>query len=204
MQSIHPNLFVVGLLINFLLVRLAAFFLPDEFYFSFTAFLFDNESLVRPAALFGKLAIPTIAGFLVVGTLAYIRSLERGIMGRSSRVQKVLADQAAITMAFAAMVLSMMMAWPYIILWDLLIDPEFSQHRLVYLIAYLAYFVASAFFALAGANTAIALFAPVPDDEKVPLTLATMKDHPMVKPVWDAVSGVAAAALAAFMGAQVG
>lgn len=202
--SINPHLLIFGMLINFLLIRLAAFFLPDEFYFSFTAFLFDNETLVRPVALAGKLAIPTIAAFVVVAFLAYRRSLERGILGRKSRVQEVLSEQAALSMAYAALLVAVIMAWPYVILWDLLIDPIYAQHRLVYLLAYIAYFIAAAFFALAGANTAVALFRARHDEDTPPLTLAHLRDHPMIKPFWEALSGVAAASLAAFLGTQAG
>ncbi len=206
MRSLHPSLFILALLVNVAVIRLGSYLLPDQLYFSFSAFLFDNRDLVKPLALAIKLMMPFVAAF---GLTALVMALARaqaaagaGAGSPEANLGAIVEHQLAITLAYAAFFAALLMAWPYILLWDLLIDPAFARFRLLFLVAYFAYFVAYAFFALAGANTARTLFTP--DPERPPVTWATLTTHPLTKPLFNAVGGAVSASVAAFLATRIG
>jgi hypothetical protein len=169
MQSINPVMFVATLLANLAAIRMQAFILPDSLYFSFSAFLFDNRELDKPMAIAVKLGIPATVSFVSVYLIANAQKARLKALGDAGGLDRVLADQAAITLAFAAFAAAFLLAWPYILLWDILVDPLLHRHRILFLLAYLAYFTGYAYFAVAGANTATAFLTKRAD--MPPLTL---------------------------------
>lgn len=201
MQSIHPSLFVATVLLNLLMIRLGALLLPDSLYFSFSAFLFDNRDLVDPIALLVKLLFPFLVAGLVALALVWLQRRQAEIGSSTDRLERILSDQLPITAAFAAFAAALLMAWPYILLWDILIDPALGRHRLIFLLAYLAYFIGYACFGLAGANTVIA-FSRSGTGE--PLTWATLSQHPAVLPLVNAAGGLATAWLSTMLGSAAG
>ncbi len=206
MKSVDPFALVLALLVNFAAIRLGSYLLPDAFYFSFSAFLFDNRDLVKPVALAIKLATPFLTAFALTAAVMALLRVQRDFIlpGRTPRLDlaALARDQLPLTLAFAAFFAALLMAWPYILLWDLLIDPSLVRYRLIYLVAYFAYFTGYALFALAGANTAVTLLAP--DRPRLPLTWATLTTHPLTKPLFEAVGGGISATLAAFLASRAG
>ncbi|PJN96563.1 hypothetical protein CNY89_01795 [Amaricoccus sp. HAR-UPW-R2A-40] len=204
MRSLHPSLFLLALLLNVAVIRLGSYLLPDRLYFSFSSFLFDNRDLVKPLALSIKLLTPFVAAFALTGVVMLLaRGQSAAGAGKpGADLQAILTDQLPITLAYAAFFAALLMAWPYILLWDLLIDPAFARYRLLFLLAYFAYFTAYAFFALAGANTARALLTP--DPGRPPLTWSTLTTHPLTQPLFNAVGGAVSAAVAAFLATRIG
>jgi hypothetical protein len=201
MLSINPVLFVAAILANLAAVRMQAFILPDSLYFSFSAFLFDNRDLDKPVAIAVKLAIPAVVSFLSVYLIANAQKARLKSLGDSGGLDRVLADQVAITLAFAAFAAAFLLAWPYILLWDILVDPLLHRHRILFLLAYLAYFTAYAYFAVAGANTAKAVLtkrAIMP-----PLTVQGLLEHPYIRPLMNVVSGTASTFLSTFLASRV-
>lgn len=202
MISIQPALFVFAVIANLVMIRVSGIVLPDRLYFSFSAFLFDNRDLVKPLALLAKLLVPFLTAFGILALLIGLRRGRQGLDDAAPRLTGIIEDQASVTLAFAAFSAALLMAWPYILLWDLLIDPVLARQRLLFLIAYLAYFVGYAYFALAGANAAHALFGRT--EGAAPVTWATLASHPVTKPLFDAAGGIVSAGLAAFLATRVG
>lgn len=206
MKSLDPFALVLALLFNFAAIRLGSYVLPDAFYFSFSAFMFDNRDLVKPVALAIKLATPFVVAFGLTAAVLALGRAQAGFNppGQAPRpdMATLARDQLPLTLAFAAFFAALLMAWPYILLWDLLIDPSLVRYRLIYLVAYFAYFTGYALFALAGANTATAVFSPA--HPRPPLTWATLTTHPLMRPLTEMVGGGVSATLAAFLASRAG
>lgn len=202
MKSINPSLFLLSLVTNFLAIRIAGLFLPDRLYFSFSSFLFDTRDLDKAFALVPKLLLPFCVSFAIVVLLAWLRKVRRMATGGSKHLDNMIRDQTPITLCYGAAMTALLMAWPYILLWDVLIKPELNPYRLTYLLAYFAYIGAIGFFSLAGANAALAWIEDTGDGE--PVTLATLGQHKFAKPVVEIVSGAISAGLATFFAAQAG
>ena len=197
MASIHPSLFVGMTVLNFTAIKLAGYLLPNRLYFTFSGFLFDDRSILKLNAVLIKLALPFFVAFAATAALYWIRNIQRSLSGRSFTIDQIIEDQLVITMGFASFLSAFLLAWPYILLWDLLIDPILASQRLIFLFAYFAYFIGFAFFARAGVETAIAL---LDDDPTMKImSLETLSDHPFVKPVLTAVGGAISSAIAAFL-----
>ena len=63
MKSINPFIFLIATLINLLIIKMAAYLLPDRMYFSFSSFLFDDRSILKLQAVALKLALPFVTAF---------------------------------------------------------------------------------------------------------------------------------------------
>lgn len=201
MRSINPTLLVMAMVANFLVIRVAGLFLPDQYYFSFSSFLFDTRDLNKPVALFFKLLVPFLAAFGLCAVLILMRRMRAGLRYQVRVFDDLLKEQAPITLCFAGTLVTLLMAWPYILLWDVLIDPRLQPHRLLFLTAYLAYIISVSLFALAGANTAMAsLYAEAADEEA--LTVSRILDNRYVRPATEVVTGALSAALATFLAGQ--
>lgn len=201
-QSVSPFLFAIGFLANLAATRFAGFFFPDEIYFSFSAFLFDTRDINKPLALAGKLMVPFVVSFVLVFCMNGFVRARQVVDDRPSPVAAMLANQAALSFATAGFATAFLLAWPYILLWDMLIDPSLAQYRLPFLLAYFAYFVATGYFSLAGANTALALAAPRPEGK--PFSLATLSESRFTKPLLDGLTGSLSALVAAYVGTAAG
>lgn len=202
MVSMSPLLFAVGLICNLFAVRFAGYFLPDRMYFSFSAFLFDTRDLDKPTAIAAKLMVPFLVSLLLTAVLFRIRRMQQSVAGPGQWAEVVVESQAAISLTFAAAFCAILMAWPYILLWDLLIDPAVASERLTFLVAYVAYFLATGFFAMAGANTVIAVSQQSFDPSG--FTLKSLTESPFLRPLFDALTGTASAAIATVIALQTG
>lgn len=201
-MSISPTLLVLAILANLAVVRLNGILLPDSLYFSFSAFLFDNRDLDRPLALAAKLAMPFLVAFAAIAAIHALRNARQKATGHPGPFDRLLEEQANATLVAAAFATAFLLAWPYILLWDLLIDPEYHRYRLLYTLAYMAYFIGYGYFALAGANTARALMAR--QETRAALTLGTLIDQPFIRPLANAATGSLTTALATFLATRVG
>lgn len=198
-MSISPTFFVLALLAQLGAIKLQSVLLPDRLYFSFSAFLFDNRDLDSPLALAARLAVPFCVAFAAYWALTRLHRAREMATGDPGPFARLDTEQANATLAASGFAAAFLLAWPYILLWDLLIDPAFHRFQLLYLLAYMAYFVGFAFFALAGVNTARAVLSA----EREPITLDHLSSHPLLKPIFDAASGAFATALATFLATRV-
>lgn len=178
-------------------MRMGSFFLPDRLYFSFSAFLFDTRDLEKTTAVAFKLLVPyLVSALLMAAALGWER------LRRPEPTQRMRLEGPA-TLAFAACFAAVLMAWPYILLWDLLIAPELSGRRIPFLLAYMFYFAATALVALAGANTALALidkgWSAGIVDENGKLSLAAVAGNRFARPLVELIGSALVASLAALV-----
>lgn len=200
MKSINPILLLFALLINLFAMRFGSFFLPDKMYFSFSSFLFDTRDLDKPTAIAFKLLVPFLVSFATMLGLIWFGRLQERTFG-PGWIGKLLSDQAVLTLGAAAFAAVLLMAWPYILLWDILVAPELGSQRMIFLVAYVAYFIATTLFAVAGANTAAAVTASRAQPAS-PLTLAALVESPFVKPFLNTLGGTFSAAIATLIALQ--
>ncbi len=197
-SSIHPTLFVCATLLNLSVIKVAGYLLPDQAYFTFSAFLFDERPVLRAGALILKLLPPVVVAFFV--TLAFHRLLSaQRAMGRPGGVFEsiIAARQLSTTLTASAFLSALLMAWPYILMWDMLIDPIMASHRLTFLLAYFIYFAGYAWFARTGVELAEVVIGSRGSVED--LSWVTAMRHPFLKPVSTALSGALASAVATFL-----
>ncbi|MFM7333667.1 MAG: hypothetical protein ACKO2N_18610 [Tabrizicola sp.] len=197
MPSLHPLFLIAALLAHLVAMRMGSFFLPDRLYFSFSAFLFDTRDLEKTTAVAFKLLVPyLVSALLMAAALGWER------LRRPEPTQRMRLEGPA-TLAFAACFAAVLMAWPYILLWDLLIAPELSGRRIPFLLAYMFYFAATALVALAGANTALALidkgWSAGIVDENGKLSLAAVAGNRFARPLVELIGSALVASLAALV-----
>lgn len=200
MRSLNPWLLTFTFLVFLLLGRFVSVLVPNQYYFSFSAFLLDNRDLNKPLALFVKLAQPFGIGFLgvlLIGKLARIQAIA---LGHPGSLTTVLDEQAPLTFAFSAGLVALLLAWPFILLWDILIDPMLAPYRAIYLLSYLAYAFAYFFFALSGAQTA-SVFALAMQTDGVDrrLSISALRKTDFGRPIYNALSGVLTTTIATFL-----
>jgi hypothetical protein len=101
------------------------------------------------------------------------------------------------TVTAAGFLTAFLLAWPYILLWDVLIDTSLRDYRLVFLIAYALYFVSFAYVARSAYQLALAIqtgawrsFDPFSKE---------VLDSPLIKPVITTISGIIAATVSSFL-----
>ena len=197
MKSINPPIFLIATLLNLLVIKVAAYLLPGRVYFSFSSFLFDDRSILKLQAVALKLALPFVTAFALAAIVRWARSTRVQLFKEASALDHTIQEQLEVTLMSAAFLSALLMAWPYILLWDLLIDPQIATQRLLFLIAYLIYFTGYAYFARAGVEAAAMILSR--DCEHGPITLSTFVEHPVVKPIVTTIGGAIASAVAAFL-----
>jgi hypothetical protein len=201
MQSINPALLAIAAFVNFFTIRISGLFLPDQYYFSFSAFLFDTRDLDKPIAITIKLMMPFVVAFLIAISVLMLRKARNDHEFSVDRIDAMLETQLSLTLAFSAMFVSVLMAWPNILLWDILVMAELQPYRLLFLAAYFAYFVSVFYFAMAGANAAFAAFGSRLGSG---ITLSFLSTRPFVQPAWELATGALSASLATFLATRVG
>lgn len=197
MKSVNLKILVYATAFMLLSIKLSNFFLPDRMYFSFSSFLYGSQEILRLPALVAKLLVPFASAAVFSGmTLWYYRRAV--LLGADrSRIEQVQSDQLELTITTAGFMTAFLLAWPYIILWDVLISVHLNDFRLVFLIAYVLYFMAFAYLARSGHQVAVAISEK--GFPKIDYTSRAFLDHPIVKPVVSSVGGILAATISSFL-----
>ncbi|MCR0982234.1 hypothetical protein [Roseomonas populi] len=130
-----------------LIARLASLILPPDLYFTFESFLFEKTAELRYYALALKLAAPVAAGFLVVALPVWLAGDGGPVRRRQLRALHPSLFVAGSAAAF-------LMAWPFILYWDVFAAPAVREQKPAFLMAYLFYFAAFGYFCLLGGNLA--------------------------------------------------
>ena len=130
-----------------LVARAAGLILPPDLYFTFESFLFDKAAALRYYALALKLVAPVAAGFATVLVLVWSTRRDGPARRRALR-----ALHPSLFVAGAAA--SFLMAWPFILYWDIFASPEVRGRKATFFLAYLFYFAAFGYFCLLGGNLA--------------------------------------------------
>ena len=195
--SINPLAFLLGTFAIILLTRLASYLTPYKLYFSFSSFFFDDaRSEVSWEALGVKLATPCVVGFLLflVPLRIYKYFGEAHVAGR--RALRYLFEQAETTSRYAGFFAAFLMAWPYLVYWDVFARPDLYKYRLVFTFLYILYFMSYAYFAALGVSLAkLYLHTQIPSSEKHGLSANTA----WVETIRTSVMGSATSGVAAFL-----
>ena len=96
-----------------------------------------------------KLAIPVIVGFLLF-YFPYQWLLLNGHKNAAHPIVRYLHLQADLSARFCAFFVALLMAWPFIIYWDLMVPPNINQYKTAFLFIYFLYFVSYSYFASLG------------------------------------------------------
>jgi hypothetical protein len=147
--SINPYAFTLGLGSIFLLTRVASYLTPFKLYFSFQSFLFATDDRLKWTSLGIKLAIPAVVAFcLFYLPFRWINLADD--RGADRPVARYLAFQAELSAKAAAFFGALLMAWPFIVYWDLMVPPNLNEHRIAFYFIYLLYLISYAYFAAFG------------------------------------------------------
>lgn len=147
--SINPYAFTLGVAAVFLLTRAASYLTPFKLYFSFQSFLFASDDRLKWTSLGIKLAIPAVVGFcLFYLPFRWINLTDD--RGANRAAARYVAFQAELSAKAAAFFGALLMAWPFIVYWDLMVPPNLNQHRVAFYFIYLLYLISYAYFASFG------------------------------------------------------
>jgi hypothetical protein len=147
--SINPYAFAISVAATFLLSRLASYLTPFKLYFSFQSFLFSTDDKLKWTSLGIKLLVPTFIGFCLFYLPHHWLSLSNDKSG-SDPLVRYLGEQADLTARCSAFFAALLMAWPFIIYWDLMVPPNLNEHRVAFYFIYLLYFISYAYFSSLG------------------------------------------------------
>ena len=151
--SLNPYAFAAGVFGVVLLTKVVSYLTPYKLYFSFSSFLYSHRSIFRWEALTLKLMIPCVIGFLLFYLpLQWMRLT--GSRPGYRMIYRYLALQSDLSARFVGFFSSLLLAWPFVIYWDVLMQPDLQHLRLSFLVVYLLYFISYSYFAGLGVNLA--------------------------------------------------
>lgn len=153
-KSINPYAFTGGVFGIVLLTKVASYLTPYKLYFSFSSFLYDHRSIFRLEALTLKLLIPCVVGFLLYYLPFQWMRLTGGATINYRTVYRYLALQADLTARVAGFFSSLLLAWPFIVYWDVLMQPNLQHLQFPFLCVYFVYFISFSYFAGLGVHLA--------------------------------------------------
>lgn len=156
-SSVNVYGLAVGIFAVVLLSKVASFLTPYKLYFSFSSFLFDERAIFKWEALAIKLLIPCLTGFCLFYLPYRWMVWTRGSSVNYRRIFRYLSKEAHLTAVTVGFFASLLMAWPFIVYWDVLQRPDLLSMRFPFLCIYLLYFVSYAYFA--GFGVSLARFA---------------------------------------------
>ncbi len=152
--SVNAYSFACGVAAIVFLTKAASFLTPYKLYFTFSSFLYGDTSVFRWESLATKLAIPCFVGFC-----QYFLPFHWMLMTDGSKVSyrvlyRYLSRQATLTARLTGFFGALLMAWPIIVYWDIVVVPDRIGLKLPFLFVYGLYFIAYAYFADLGIELA--------------------------------------------------
>ena len=152
--NINPYAFAGGVFGAVVLTKVASYLTPYKLYFSFSSFLYSHSSIFRWEALILKLVIPCIVGFLLFYLPFQWMRWTRGSTISYRTIYRYLALQASLTARAVGFFSSLLLAWPFIVYWDVLMQPVLQHLQFQFLCVYFLYFISYSYFAGLGVNLA--------------------------------------------------
>lgn len=191
---LDARLFVAGVFCMLVVARVISLMVPSEFYFTFQSLFADRTPQNFVVALAGKMLAPFVSGF-VFGWAIYRHTLSRhnGPKAFASRRRR-LQLQWSPTMFLAGVFGAFLSAWPIIVYWDLLGNPEVAHLKLLFFGMYLIYMFAYGYIMLFGFLSA--LFVNENLDRTAKETkLVSIPELSRVGVLWLLSSGIASGAI---------
>lgn len=199
--SINLLGFVGGVFATVLLTKLASYLTPYKLYFSFSSFMYSENSVFRWESLTIKLAIPSLVGFLLFYLPFKWMQMTRGSRVNYRNIYRYLAQQAALTARAAGFFAALLLAWPFIVFWDVLQVPILQHLQFQFVCVYFLYFVSFSYFAGLGVDLAkLLLHEQLPQ----PATQAVAGNLAWLETVRTSLMGIVTSGIATYFAAMLG
>lgn len=191
---IHAPLLIATVFGILAVGRALSLTIPSEFYFTFQSLFSDRAARNMVISLFGKMLAPLLVG-AVLGWIIYARSGSAlRPDGASASFARRLKRQWTPTIFLGGFTAAFLSAWPIIVYWDFLSNPEVMHLKPIFLILYLLYMFGYGYMALLGALGAV--FASEHMGGRRDSTkLVSMAELSRVGALWLLNSGLASAAM---------
>lgn len=130
--------------------RLISLIVPSEFYFTFQSLFSDRPSQNLILATLGKMVAPLLSGF-ACGWFVCRRVFRlHGHRGLGASFRRRLKGLWSPTIFLGGFFAAFISAWPIMIYWNLMANPEVGHLKAVFFLLYLLYMLAYGYMALLG------------------------------------------------------
>jgi hypothetical protein len=183
------------------LTKAVSYLTPYKLYFSFSSFLYSVRGNFRWEALILKLSIPIVVGFLLFILPFQWMKLTRGSTLSYRTIYRYLALQASLSARATGFFSSLLLAWPFIVYWDVLMHPVLQPLQFPFLCVYFLYFVSFSYFGGFGVDLARLVVReqlPKPSTTDLPGHLAWLDA------VRTSFLGIVTSAIATFLASMLG
>ena len=134
--------------------RLLSLVIPSEYYFTFQSLFSDRPSQKMVLSVLGKMLAPFLVG-LVAGWLLDRVTRQSDGVNRHATLARRLRQRWSPTVFLAGFFAAFISAWPMIVYWDLLANPESAHLKALFFVLYLVYMLAFGYVTLLGLLAAI-------------------------------------------------
>jgi hypothetical protein len=199
--SINVYAFACGVLGIVGLTKIASYLTPYKLYFSFSSFLYSDRSIFHGEALILKLTIPVLTGFLLFYLPFQWMVLTQGSRVNYHVLYRYLSRESELTARTVGFFASVLLAWPFIVYWDVLMQPDMQGLRFAFMFVYFLYFVSFSYFAGLGVSLArLALRERLPRAA----SLGVVGKLAWVDAVRTSLMGILTSAIATYLAATLG
>jgi hypothetical protein len=153
-KSINPYAFACGVSFIIFFTKISSYLTPYKLYFSFSSFLYSNREIFRWESLTIKLFVPCLVGFLLFYIPFQWMKFTRGSSINHRSIYRYLRFQSDLTANAAGFFSALLMAWPFIVYWDVLMQPDMQHLKPTFLFIYFLYFMSYSYFSGLGVNLA--------------------------------------------------
>jgi hypothetical protein len=200
-KSINPFAFACGVFGIVILTKIASYLTPYKLYFSFSSFLYSHRSIFRWEALTLKLLIPCVVGFLLFYLPFQLMIFTKGSTISYRTLYRYLSLQSEITAKAVGFSSALLLAWPFIIYWDILMQIDLQPLRFPFLCIYFLYFISYSYFAGLGVHLArLALQEQLPQRATRDVTGHLM----WLETLRTSVLGIVTSAIATYFASRLG
>lgn len=193
--TLDAVLYVSSTFAVLVIARALSLAIPSEFYFTFQALFSDRPPQDLVLALFGKMLAPAIVGF-ACGWLLHRSARQSGWRNRTARMARRLRQLWASSVFLGAFTAAFLSAWPMIVYWDLLANPEVAHLKAVFFVLYLLYMFAFGYVALLGLLGAVFVCEHLESDaDSEAQKMVSAAELSRVGALWLVNSGIASTVL---------
>jgi hypothetical protein len=189
------RLFVLTVFSVLALGRVFSLVIPSEFYFTFQSLFADRTPQNQILALFGKMLAPFACGF-TFGWFIYARPLSAALPGKKfSTFARRLRFRWSPTMFLAGFFAAFLSAWPIIVYWDLLANPEVAHLKAIFFALYVLYMFGFGYVTLFGFLGALFVNEYLEGGKYETAKLVSVAELSRVGMLWILSSGIASATM---------
>jgi hypothetical protein len=123
-ESVNPYAFALGTASIVILTKVASFLTPYKLYFTFSSFIYGESKIFRWESLTIKLAIPCVVGFCLYFLPFHWMRITSGSRISYRVLFRYLSRQSELSAKMSGFFSSLLMAWPFIVYWDIMMRPD--------------------------------------------------------------------------------